>query len=179
MEKNIVLIGFMGTGKSVVGIILAKKLKKKFVDMDYQIEQITHMSITDIFKHHGEIRFRSEEKLLVSKLSRQRNQVIATGGGVVLDQDNIRMFRQNGIIICLKASAEEIFKRVNRRKGTRPVLKKNYCVRDIEDMLKFRETFYSQADYQVNTNEKTPEQVSNEIILLLSEVNNQIQTKVN
>lgn len=167
MGKNIVLIGFMGTGKSSVGVRLAQKLKKQFVDMDQQIEQITRLSINEIFKRHGETRFRSEEKLLAGKLARQSNLVIATGGGAVLDQDNIEALRPNGVIVCLQASAQEIFERVNRRKGTRPLLKKNMRLEDIEEMLKSREKYYAQADYQVSTSGKSTEQVSSEIIHLL------------
>lgn len=167
MEKNIVLIGFMGTGKSSVGTRLAQRLKRQFVDMDREIERITGLSVSDIFKLHGEIRFRSEEKLLSGKLARQSGLVIATGGGVVLEQENIDVLCQNGILICLEASAQEIFERVNRRKGTRPLLKKNLQLKDVEDMLKIRESFYVQADYRIDTSHKSPEQVSNEIMLLL------------
>jgi shikimate kinase len=167
MEKNIVLIGFMGTGKSSVGMRLAHKLNMQFIDMDREIERITGLSISNIFKLHGELRFRSEEKLLASKLACQRGLVIATGGGVVLEQENIDALGQNGIIICLEASAQEIFERVNRRKGTRPLLKKNLQLKDVEDMLKTRESFYAQADYRVSTSQKSPEQVTNEIIRLL------------
>lgn len=167
MEKNIVLIGFMGTGKSSVGMKLAQKLKRQFVDMDKEIERITGLSVSNIFKLHGEIRFRSEEKLLSGKLACQSGLVIATGGGVVLEQENIDVLRRNGILICLQAGAQEIFERVSRRRGTRPLLKKDLRLEDIEDMLKARESFYAQARYQVNTSHKSPEQVSNEIMLLL------------
>jgi shikimate kinase len=167
MEKNIVLIGFMGTGKSSVGMRLAQKLKMQFVDMDKEIERITGLSVSNIFKLHGEIRFRSEEKLLSGKLACRNGLVIATGGGVVLEQQNINILSQNGILICLQASSQEIFERVNRRRGTRPLLKKDLRLEDIEDMLKARESFYAQAQYQVNTSHKNPEQVTNEIVGLL------------
>jgi shikimate kinase len=167
MEKNIVLIGFMGTGKSSVGMRLAHKLNMQFIDMDREIERITGLSISNIFKLHGELRFRSEEKLLSGKLACQSGLVIATGGGVVLEQENINALSQNGILICLEASAQEIFERVNRRKGTRPLLKKNLHLKDVEDMLQARESFYAQANYRVNTSHKSPEQVTNEIVGLL------------
>ena len=167
MEKNIVLIGFMGTGKSSVGTRLAQRLKMQFVDMDREIEKITGLSVSDIFKRHGEIRFRSEEKLMVSRLAGEKGLVIATGGGVVLDQENMKGLGQNGIIICLEASAADIFQRVSRRKGIRPLLKKDSQVEDIEKMLQARESFYAKADYQIDTSNKSPDQVSNEIISLL------------
>lgn len=164
MEKNIVLIGFMGTGKSTVGSRIAARLKRNFVDMDKEIERVVGMTVSEIFKRYGEIRFRSEEKLIAQKLARENGLVIATGGGVVLEQVNMDTLSRNGIIICLEATPNEIFERVNRKKGTRPLLRKNLQVQDIEEMLKARESLYAQAEYRVNTSGKSPEQVANEVI---------------
>ncbi|MDD2511368.1 MAG: shikimate kinase [Syntrophomonas sp.] len=163
MGKNIVLIGFMGTGKSSVGQRLAEKLKMKFVDMDREIEKITGLPISQLFRKHGEIRFRSEEKLLAQKLSCESNLVIATGGGVVLSQENIEALRENGILICLEASAEEILKRINRKKGSRPLLKKEIGEKDIKLMLEARETFYACTDFRIDTDNKEPRMVVEEI----------------
>ncbi len=167
MEKNIVLIGFMGTGKSTVASRLAARLNRKFVDMDREIERVVGMTVSEIFKRYGEIRFRSEEKLIAQKLARESGLVIATGGGVVLEQVNMDTLSQNGIIICLEATPNEILERVNRKKGTRPLIRKNAQLQDIEEMLKARETLYAQADYRVNTSGKSPEQVTNEIMGML------------
>jgi len=167
MEKNIVLIGFMGTGKSTVASRLATRLNRKFVDMDREIERVVGMTVSDIFKRYGEIRFRSEEKLIAQKLARESGLVIATGGGVVLEQVNMDTLSQNGIIICMEATPNEILERVNRKKGTRPLIRKNAQLQDIEEMLKARETLYAQADYRVNTSGKSPEQVTNEIMGML------------
>lgn len=101
---------------------------------------------------------------MTQKLARESGLVIATGGGVVLEQVNMDAFSQNGIIICLEAMPDEIFKRVIRKKGTRPLLRKDLRVQDIEEMLKARESLYVQADYRVNTSGKSPEQVADEII---------------
>ncbi len=167
MEKNIVLIGFMGTGKSTVASRLAARLNRKFVDMDREIERVVGMTVSEIFKRYGEIRFRSEEKLIAQKLARESGLVIATGGGVVLEQVNMDTLSQNGIIICMEATPNEILERVNRKKGTRPLIRKNAQLQDIEEMLKARETLYAQADYRVNTSGKSPEQVTNEIMGML------------
>ncbi len=167
MEKNIVLIGFMGTGKSTVGSKVAGRLKRKFVDMDREIERIVGMTVSEIFKRYGEIRFRSEEKLMAQKLAREAGLVIAAGGGVVLDPVNMERLSQNGIIICLKAAPNDIYHRVNRKKGTRPLLRKGMDLEDIEEMLKARESLYAQADYQVSTSGKSPEQVAMEIVGLI------------
>ncbi|SHG66855.1 shikimate kinase [Thermosyntropha lipolytica DSM 11003] len=164
MEKNIVLIGFMGTGKSSIGIKLAEKLNMKFVDMDREIEKLTGMTVAELFRRHGEIRFRSEEKLMAQKLSRQKNLVIATGGGVVLKEENIKALRENGILICLTAHPEDIFERVRRKRNQRPLLKKNLQIEDIEAMLKERAPFYAVADLEVNTSGREIDEVVEEII---------------
>ncbi len=164
MGKNIVLIGFMGTGKSTVGLKLAEKLKLKFIDMDKEIEKITGMTINELFRKHGEIRFRSEEKLMTKKLSSQENVVIATGGGTLLQKENVEALKENGILICLEASPVDIWERVNRKKGTRPLLRKDMQVEDIEEMLAAREPFYAYADYRVNTSDQELEKVVNDII---------------
>lgn len=172
MEKNIVLIGFMGTGKSTVGMKLAERLKMEFVDLDREIEKITGMTITQIFKRFGEIRFRSEENLMAEKLAKKNNLVIATGGGIVLQKRNIITLRQSGIIICLDAEPEEIFARVSRKKGTRPLLKKNLTVQDIVEMLDARSPFYQCADFRVNTSGRDLESVVREISGLIRKGSN-------
>lgn len=167
MEKNIVLIGFMGTGKSTVGMKLAERLKMEFIDLDREIEKVTGMSISQIFKRYGEIRFRSEESLMAERLAKRENLVIATGGGIVLQQNNIETLRQNGKIICLDANPEDIFARVNRKRGTRPLLKKNLTVADLKDMLAVRNPFYQCADYRLNTSGKDLEAIVREIISII------------
>ena len=170
MKKNIVLIGFMGTGKSAVGFRLAQKLKKQFIDMDREIETVTGMSIPDIFRRHGELRFRSEERLVARKLSQRDNLVIATGGGFVLLQDNIEALGSNGVVICLDASPEDIFERVSRKKGSRPLLKRGTTLNDIKDLLQEREPCYACADIRVNTSGKDIEQVIQEILEAVKQV---------
>ena len=94
--SNIILAGFMGTGKTAVGKMLAEKLHRSFVDMDALIEEQAGKSITRIFAEHGEPHFRAIETELVKKLSQQKEQVIAAGGGIVLNPENIRNFSQSG-----------------------------------------------------------------------------------
>ena len=169
MGKNIVLIGFMGTGKSSIGQRLAQKLKKRFVDMDSEIELVCGMSIPDIFRRCGEVRFRSEESLMARKVGQQKNLVIATGGGAVLVPENIAALRENGILICLDASPADIQARVNRKKGTRPLLKSNVSIEDIEKLLQEREAFYACADIRINTSGKDMESIINEILPVIKE----------
>jgi shikimate kinase len=169
MGKNLVLIGFMGTGKSSVGTRLAQKLKKEFVDMDREIELVNGMSVADIFKRYGEVRFRSEENLMAVKVGKREDIVVATGGGTVLMSDNINHLKANGILICLDAAPADIFARVNRKKGTRPLLNKNVGIGDIEKLLKEREDCYNCADIRVDTSGKDLETIVKEIFHALKE----------
>ena len=98
-DKNIILTGFMGSGKTAVGRILAEKLNVEFVDMDDLIEREQKMSISEIFSRFGEKRFRKLEKEVAGRVSQGKNQVIATGGGVVLSSENMANLKMDGIII--------------------------------------------------------------------------------
>ena len=164
MDKNIVLIGFMGTGKSSIGTRLAANFNWEFIDMDREIENINGLSVSEIFRRYGERRFRSEENLLAKKLSSRNNLVIATGGGTVLNPENIAVLRKNGIIVLLEARAEDIWDRVNRKKGTRPLLKGASSVEDIEKILTDREKYYSCADISINTSDKEMDTVIRELL---------------
>lgn len=159
MGKNIVLIGFMGTGKSSVGTRLGQRLHREFLDMDREIEHLLGMPVERIFRVYGEMRFRSEERLLAEKLSRRRNLVIATGGGVVLNPENLLALKQNGVVVCLQAKPEDILERVNRKKGSRPLLKKGINLEGIKEMLKQREAYYSTADITIDTSGKDLEEI--------------------
>lgn len=161
---NIILTGFMGSGKSTVGMRLAERLKMEFVDLDREIEKVTGMSVNQIFKRYGEIRFRSEENLMVEKLAKRNGLVIATGGGTVLREENMQILRNNGIIILLEASPEDIFARVSRKRGTRPLLRKNLTIENIEAMLADRDPFYQQADHRINTSGKDLDTIVKEIM---------------
>ncbi len=171
MGKNIVLIGFMGTGKSSVGVRLAHRLKMDFVDMDREIESVIGMSITEIFKRYGELRFRSEELLVARKVGLLTDTVIATGGGTFLVDANIRSLKENGIIVCLDASPADIIDRVNRKKGSRPLLKKNVNRDDIENLLQHRESAYASADIRVDTSGKDINMVLSDIMQALEHEN--------
>ena len=164
MGKNIVLIGFMGTGKSSIGTRLAQKMNMRFIDMDKEIEQVCGMSIAEMFKRYGEVRFRSEETLMAKKVGQDQDLVVATGGGAVIKPENIAALRENGIFVCLDASPADIYARVNRKKGTRPLLKKNASIEEIAQMVEEREPFYACADIRIDTTGKNPELIVNEII---------------
>lgn len=169
MERNIILIGFMGTGKSAIGQRLAQRLGMTFVDTDNEIEALTGMSIDQIFRKHGEKRFRSEEKLLAAKLARQKGLVIACGGGIVLNPDNIRALSESGIVIRLEASAQDIYRRVMRKRRHRPLIRRDLTLEGLQEMIKAREEYYQCADFTVDTSARGIEDLVQAIIDRLEE----------
>ena len=167
--RNIVLIGFMGTGKSSVGKRLAQALAWDFFDTDFEIGEATNLSVTEIFRLHGEKRFRSEESIVVAKLSQLDHIVIATGGGTVLNPLNWRALANNGIVIGLHASLEAILGRIGH-KNDRPLLKGSKEV--IEKLWSERQVSYAQADYMVDTSQKDIDEVVKEILTWLGRTMN-------
>ena len=167
--KNIVLIGFMGSGKTAVAKIISEKLKLKFVDIDELIEEEQGQAISEIFSTFGEDYFRGLEKEMVARAVREGDQVIATGGGVVLDPENMVNLRKNGVIIWLAVSPEAAWERT-KRDGTRPLLQVNYPEKTIEELLSFRKALYARADFKVETSNLSVEQVVKEILNFLKEV---------
>ncbi|MBP1759662.1 MAG: shikimate kinase [Firmicutes bacterium] len=162
--RNIVLIGFMGTGKSTVGRRLAQSLAWDFVDTDYEVGEVTSLSVSEIFRRHGETRFRSEESIVVARLSQQERLVIATGGGTVLNPLNWNALAQNGIVIALHASLEAILARIGH-KNDRPLLKGPREA--IEKLWSERQECYAQADFIVDTSQKNVDEVVKEILTRL------------
>jgi shikimate kinase len=167
-NSNIILIGFMGTGKTAVGKRLAGILNMDFFDSDQEIEKVTGMSISRLFKKHGEIRFRSEETLMIQKLASKRNAVIATGGGIVLNPENIELLRSTGYLICLSAKPEVIYERVKRRNNNRPLLKKGDTYETILALLEERRELYQCADFTVDTSNMDFEEIINKILKFLN-----------
>jgi len=166
MRKNIIITGFMGTGKSVVAKELARKLKMEFIDMDQIIEEDQGMSISDIFARYGENYFREQENKLVKKLSQKENMVIATGGGTLLSSDNARMLGQAGEIVCLYADSQTIYNRV-RRKNDRPLLKGENILNKINLLLEERKKIYDNIKWKINTSNFTTQEVVDKIINFL------------
>lgn len=161
-NKNIVLIGFMGTGKSTVGKRLAKSLGWEFIDTDVAIEELTGLSVADLFRLHGETRFRSEEALLVKRLSEQKGYIIATGGGTVLNPENWRYLAQHGVLVQLYATIDTVLERVGTRQNTRPLLKGGREI--LEALWQERQVVYARADMIIDTTDKDIDEVAGEIL---------------
>ncbi len=165
--KNIVLVGFMGTGKTVVGKRVARKLKMKYVSTDDIIEAKEKRTITDIFAKDKEPYFRKVEKEAVKYASSMDNVVIAAGGGVVIDNENVENLKKNGVLICLNATPEEILERT-KNYAHRPLLNIPDPLGKIKELLQKRTPYYKRADYQVDTSGKSLDEIVSEIVSRLS-----------
>lgn len=165
--NNIFLVGFMGTGKSAVGRILARRTKRRFVDMDSEIEQRAGKAISRIFAEDGEPVFRQMERSLAAELSALDNQVVATGGGIVLDPRNIADFDRSGVTVCLHASPEEILRRVSGS-NHRPLLEQDDKLNRIVSILKDRRHLYAAIQKRVDTTALSPEQVADAVLALIT-----------
>jgi len=169
MKCNVVLIGFMGTGKSSIGRELAARSGCAFIDLDHRIEETTGMRIPEIFEKYGEEHFRACEKQAVREVSDRRGTVIATGGGTVKDPENVALLRRHGVLVCLTADVDTILARTSRR-GNRPVLDQadqGDRKKAIENLMEERKALYAQADYTVNTTEMSPFQIIEDICRFL------------
>jgi len=165
---NIVLTGFMGTGKTVVGRRLARRLGWRFVDVDRLIEQRTRRSIAEIFAEHGEAVFRRLEQRMIGRLACGRAQVIATGGGAFVDPDNRERLQATGPVICLTASPRVIFQRVGPSVSKRPLLAADPTVSRIERLMQQRASAYAKADFTLDTSRLSVDEVVARVDALIS-----------
>lgn len=167
--KNIVLVGFMGTGKSSAGRIIAERLGMTFVDMDDEIVRREGVTIPEIFRDRGEPAFRAIERAMVVELAQKTGMVISTGGGIVLNPDNIRDFSATGIVICLQAKPETILKRVEHDTN-RPLLAGGDKLQKISDLLAKRQPLYDAIPHHIPTEGHRPADTAEAVIALCNKL---------
>jgi shikimate kinase len=158
MFKNIIITGFMGVGKTSVGMQLAKDLGYDFVDTDDLIEADQNMTITAIFATQGEPYFREIESKIIGEVVQKESQVIATGGGAVIRDMNRDAFKKAGLVVCLTAGPETIYERI-KHETHRPLLQTPDPKMKIKELLDSRARFYAQADVTIDTSEMSVEEV--------------------
>ena len=159
--RSVVLVGMMGAGKSSVGRRLGARLGIPFVDADTEIETAAGMSISEIFAQHGESYFRAGEARVIARLLAHGPQVVATGGGSVMDTNTRALIRAKGISIWLKADLDVLLKRT-RRRNDRPLVDK------IKDLLPVREPLYAEADITIQSRDEPHEMIVDEVIAALA-----------
>ena len=169
---NIALVGFMGTGKSSVGHLVAAQLHFHFADTDALVEARAGAQISEIFAREGEAKFRFYESQVVGSLAHCRHTVISTGGGLVVNLANLESLKTHALVVCLWASPETIYERVHAQ-SHRPLLRGPNPLGQIRELLALREPAYRQADILLNTEfrclREVAHQVANQFRLALSE----------
>ncbi|HEY5653222.1 MAG TPA: shikimate kinase [Pontiella sp.] len=160
--QNIVLVGFMGSGKTTVGKLIAEKTDMTLLDMDSMIEERVGKTINDIFANEGEAHFRMLEREMVKELSTSEGNIISTGGGIVLNADNIADFEKSGLVVCLLVDHQTVIDRL-RHDTTRPLLVGEKETKILE-ILESRKHLYGAIRHRISTNGRSPTSIAQEII---------------
>jgi shikimate kinase len=156
-SRSVVLVGMMGAGKSSIGRRLASRLGIPFIDADTEIESAAGMTIPEIFEKHGEPYFRAGEARVIARLLDNGPQVLATGGGSVMDAQTRALIGEKGVSIWLKADIDVLLKRTKRR-NDRPLVEK------IRDLMPLREPLYAQADIIIQSRDEPHDTIIDEIM---------------
>lgn len=158
-ELNLILTGFMGTGKTTVGYILAQKMTRLFIDMDEEIENRAGMAIREIFVTQGENAFRQRERTLCRELAQEQSMVIATGGGTLVDAVNRDLMMKNGVVFCMTATPEILLERL-KEDMSRPLLQTPDPVVRLQELLAARTEAYAAFLHHIDTTDLSPEQIA-------------------
>jgi shikimate kinase len=167
-QRSIVLVGMMGVGKSSIGRRLAARLGVPFVDADSEIEKAAGMSIPDIFARHGETYFRNGEARVIARLLESGPQVLASGGGAVMNADTREVIRAKGVSIWLRAEFDVLMRRIAKRKNERPMLQTDDPSETLRQLMITREPVYALADLTVQSREAPHEAIVAEIMRALT-----------
>ena len=165
---NLILVGFMASGKTTIGRRLSRRLGYSFLDTDQFIESEIGCSVADIFSIQGEAYFRDLESRLAQRLHRLTNTVIATGGGIMMTTGNIGHLRRTGTLVFLKAAPEDLLKRLERD-TRRPKVQAGELEETVERLLAERLPVYEQSDLTIETHGKSINRVCGEILRLIAE----------
>ncbi len=167
-NNNIVLVGFMATGKTTIGKMLAKTLDLDFIDMDQLIEEIEGITVNNIFTLNGEAYFREKEHEALDLFKKSENKVISTGGGIIISADNRRKLRDIGKVVYLESSPQWILTNLNRSETIRPLLNETNPIDKIVELLDKRRKYYEEvAEFKVVVDGKSLSEIVNNIISII------------
>ncbi|MDG2252428.1 MAG: shikimate kinase [Methylophilaceae bacterium] len=168
--NNIYLVGLMGSGKTTVGKLASKKLGKSFIDSDHLIEERTGVRVPLIFEYEGEEGFRKRETKVLEELVTMKNIILATGGGIILEEINQKLLVKNGLVIYLKADYDLLASRL-KSDLTRPLLQGVDIKDKLKNLLKERDPIYkSISDYVIETKKKRATDIANEIEIIIKQL---------
>ncbi len=168
MNKNIVLVGLSGSGKTTIGKILNNYTNYTLIDTDAIIEEKESRTINNIFATDGEEYFRDIETQIAEEVSIEGNQIISTGGGIVLRKENLDNLKRNGIIFYLKTTVEVLLKRLEGD-NSRPLLKTKDVKKKLENMFRERNSLYEEAEVIIETDKMSAEETAKEILRIYNE----------
>ncbi|SDW08828.1 shikimate kinase [Marininema mesophilum] len=160
-KRHLVLIGFMGTGKSLIGRLLGERSHLMVTDTDHEVEREAGMTIPEIFQQEGEKGFRLREQRVLEQLLKRPPQIITTGGGIVLNHENVRLLKEKGWVVALDASEEELIRRLSWDRS-RPLLTGNVTEK-VQRLKKERQGFYDFAHFKQDTTHSSPQKTAERI----------------
>lgn len=164
--KPIVLVGMMGAGKTTVGRRLAARLGRRFLDSDEEIEKAAQMTIPEIFAQRGEPEFRAGEMRVISRLLKEKDLVLATGGGAFVNVETRRLIKSDAVSVWLKADLDVLFERVSRR-SNRPLLKTANPRQTLEKLIEDRYPIYAESDVTVLSRDVPQDNVASDVVSAL------------
>ena len=163
-NDNIILVGFMASGKTTVGTYLSSITNRTFVDTDQLLVEQFGTSIAEFFKTHGENRFRESEKEVIQKTCDQSNQIICTGGGAFISLQNQSIMLSSGKVFWLDVNRNTVLQRIKHDQSERPMLSHPDFEERIDALLNERQPFYEKAHFKIDANSKTVEELSSQIL---------------
>ncbi len=168
-RRNLIFVGLMGAGKSVIGRLVAQGLSIPFVDTDAEIEKVSRMTITELFSSYGETEFRALETRVIERLMRHGPKVISTGGGAFINDNTRRQIKSGGISVWLKADLDTLWERVSKR-DNRPLLKTENPKQTLENLMIQRYPIYAEADLTVSSVNVRKDIMANSVISALADL---------
>ncbi len=175
-NRNLIFVGLMGAGKSVIGRLVAQALAIPFVDTDAEIESVSRMTIAELFSQYGETEFRALETRVVERLLKQGPRVVSTGGGAFINEATRAQIKQGGLSIWLNADLDTLWDRVNRR-DHRPLLKTENPRQTLENLMIQRYPIYAEADLTVMSVNVRKDLMANEVLQAIATLAQQGDTE--
>jgi shikimate kinase len=175
-NRNLIFVGLMGAGKSVIGRLVAQTLGVPFIDTDAEIESVSRMTIAELFSQYGETEFRALETRVVERLLKQGPRVVSTGGGAFINEATRAQIKQGGLSVWLKADLDTLWDRVNRR-DHRPLLKTENPKQTLENLMIQRYPIYAEADLTVISANVRKDVMANEVLQAIAGLAKESETQ--